>query len=261
MSIEDLQPSFFDLARADEVDQQSDQSQGMERSVNDNEKLKATKKKVKGAQECKVVQSLAEQTRDLQAIHLLSTAIGISIEEAEEILVKVGGFHRLARMPEYALQTLPHIGERKAAQIRSMTEWALLLSKYDNLDRIQMRCPADVANLLMLEMSMLEREELRVVGLDTKHNVLFEETIYKGSLNSAVVRVSEIFRRPVTQNCASIVLVHNHPSGDPTPSPEDVKVTNLIRETGEKLDIDVIDHLVIGGNRFVSLKERGLGFP
>lgn len=261
MAKKDLQPSFFDLAYADEADRQSDELQRTEQAGNDNEKPKAAKKKVKGTQECKGVQSLAEQTRDLQAIHLLSTAIGITLEEAEEVLVKAGGFHRLARLPEYALMTLPHIGEKKAVQIRAMTEWALLLSKHDNLDRVQMRCPADVANLLMLEMSMLEREELRVVGLDTKHNVLFEETIYKGSLNSAVIRVGEIFRRPVTQNCASIVLVHNHPSGDPTPSPEDVKVTNLIRETGEKLDIDVIDHLVIGGNRFVSLKERGLGFP
>lgn len=261
MPVEDLQPSFFDLAYADEVDRQSDERQGAEQAVDAKAKPKATKKKVKGTHECNAVTSLAEQTRDLQAIHLLSTAIGISLEEAEEVLVKAGGFHRLARLPDYALKTLPHIGDKRAEQIRAMSEWALLLSKHENVTRVQMRCPADVANLLMFEMSLLEKEELRVVGLDTKHNVLFEETIYKGSLNSAVIRVSEIFRRPVTQNCASIVLVHNHPSGDPTPSPEDVQVTNLIRETGEKLNIDVIDHLVIGGNRFVSLKERGLGFP
>lgn len=261
MSIEDLQPSFFDLAYADEADRQHKQAQSADQAVASNEKADVPTRKSKRSKQRQASYTLEERTRDLKATEVLAITTGLTFEQAEETLAKAGGFHRLARLPEHTLLTLPHIGEKRAAQIRSMTEWAMLLSKHDNLDRVQMRCPADVANLLMLEMSLLEREELRVIGLDTKHNLLFEETIYKGSLNSAVIRVGEIFRRPVTQKCASIVLVHNHPSGDPTPSPEDVKVTNLIRETGEKLDIDVIDHLVIAGNRFVSLKERGLGFP
>lgn len=85
-------------------------------------------------------------------------------------------------------------------------------------------------------------------------------TVYSGSLNSAVVRISEVFREAIRSNSASIAVVHNHPSGDPTPSPEDVRVTEMIAEAGALLDIDVLDHLIIGRNRFVSLKERGLGF-
>jgi DNA repair protein RadC len=127
-------------------------------------------------------------------------------------------------------------------------------------ERPQVRTPTDIANLLMLEMSLLEQEHLRVVMLDVKNFVGRIHTVYAGSLNTAVVRIAEVFREPIRANSASIIIVHNHPSGDPTPSPEDVRVTEMIVEAGKLLDIDVLDHLVIGRNRFVSLKERGLGF-
>jgi DNA repair protein RadC len=127
-------------------------------------------------------------------------------------------------------------------------------------ERLQVRSPLDVANLLMLEMSLLEQEQLRVVLLDTKNYIIRVHTVYTGSLNSAVVRISEVFREPIRTNSAAIAVAHNHPSGDPTPSPEDVRVTEMIVEAGALLDIDVLDHLIIGRNRFVSMKERGLGF-
>jgi DNA repair protein RadC len=96
--------------------------------------------------------------------------------------------------------------------------------------------------------------------LDTKNRVLEMPTVYIGNLNTSVIRVAELFRHALRSNCAGMIVVHNHPSGDPTPSPEDVRVTERIVEAGELLDVDVLDHLVIGRQRFVSLKQRGLGF-
>ena len=96
--------------------------------------------------------------------------------------------------------------------------------------------------------------------LDTRNRVISIPTIYVGSLNTAQVRVGEMFREAIRANCAGMIVVHNHPSGDPTPSPEDVQVTRMIVEAGSLLNIDVLDHLIIGRQRFVSLKERGLGF-
>lgn len=113
----------------------------------------------------------------------------------------------------------------------------------------------------MPEMSLLEQEHLRTILLDTKNHVVAIPTIYVGSVNTTMIRVSELFREAIRRNCPAIILVHNHPSGDASPSPEDVMVTKQAVEAGKLLDIDVLDHLVIGnGGRFVSLKERGLGF-
>ena len=109
-------------------------------------------------------------------------------------------------------------------------------------------------------MSALEQEELRVILLDTRNKVLHIESVYRGSVNTSQVRVGELFKSAVRRNAASLVVVHNHPSGDPTPSPDDVAVTRAIVAAGKLLDIEVLDHLVIGQGQFVSLKERGLGF-
>jgi DNA repair protein RadC len=109
-------------------------------------------------------------------------------------------------------------------------------------------------------MSALPQEHLRVVVLDTRNRLISIEKIYVGSLNSSMVRVGELFRPAIQRNAASIIVVHNHPSGDPTPSPEDVTLTKAIVQAGKLLDIEVLDHLIIGQGRFVSLKERGLGF-
>ena len=127
-------------------------------------------------------------------------------------------------------------------------------------DRPQIRTPFDVANLLMVEMGLLEKEELRVILLDTKNYVKRMETIYRGCLNAAVVRVGEVFTPAVRDNAASVIVVHNHPSHDPTPSPSDVRVTEMLVEAGDLLDMEVIDHLIFGGTRYVSMKERRLGF-
>lgn len=207
-----------------------------------------------------LTRTLRENTAILGATDILSEFLGITAEEVTEMLDKGGGFHEVIRLSDYARQALPHMTERRSRLIGLLNRWSQLLNSVTINDNPQIRYAADVANLLMAEMRLLEKEELRVIALDTKHRIKGMETVYQGSLNAASVRVGEIFRLPITRLAASAVVVHNHPSGDPTPSPEDVQVTELLVEAGSLLDISVIDHVIIGNNRFVSLRERGLGF-
>jgi DNA repair protein RadC len=112
----------------------------------------------------------------------------------------------------------------------------------------------------MAKLSAMEQEHFQVLYLDTRNRVLGSDTLYIGSLNTSHIRVAEVFREAVKRNCAALIVAHNHPSGDPSPSPEDVAVTRQLIEAGQLLDIELLDHLVIGHQRFVSLRERGLAF-
>ncbi len=203
----------------------------------------------------------ALSTVELLAIILRMGGRGESvIRMAERLLAQFGGLAGLAQASHDELCAVHGVGEAKATQIKAALELGRRLLATAPHERPQVRGPADVANLVMLEMGLLEQEHLRVVLLDTKNYVQRIVNVYAGSLNTAVVRIGEIFREAVRSNCAAIIVVHNHPSGDPTPSPEDVRVTEQLVEAGRLLDIEVLDHLVIGRNRYVSLKERGLGF-
>ena len=182
------------------------------------------------------------------------------VRVAERLLARFEGLPGLAQATVSELCQEKGIGQAKAVQIKAALEFGRRLLVTAPHERPQMRSPADAANLLMAEMSLLPQEHLRTVLLDTRNRVLSIPTIYVGSLNTAQVRVGEMFREAIRANCAGMIVVHNHPSGDPTPSPEDVQVTRMIVEAGSLLNIDVLDHLIIGRQRFVSLKERGLGF-
>lgn len=127
-------------------------------------------------------------------------------------------------------------------------------------DRLPMHCPADIANLLMAQLAPLDQEELWIVAMDTRNRIMSATRLYTGCLNSSTVRIAEVFRQAISKNSAAIAVVHNHPSGDPSPSPEDVNLTRSLVQAGKLLDIEVVDHIVIGFNRFISLKEKGLGF-
>jgi DNA repair protein RadC len=127
-------------------------------------------------------------------------------------------------------------------------------------ERTQIRSPADAAGLLSLEMAHLDQEQLRTVLLDTKNWVQGVATVYIGSVNMAQIRVGEVFKEAVRRNSTALIVAHNHPSGDPTPSPEDILVTMRIVEAGKLLNIECVDHLVIGQGKYVSMRERGLGF-
>lgn len=123
------------------------------------------------------------------------------------------------------------------------------------------RGPADVVDYLGAELTDLAQEQLRTILLDTKNRVLGTSLVYHGGLNSIVVRLADCFREAVRRNAAAILLVHNHPSGDPEPSPEDVRVTREAAQAGELLGIDLLDHVIVGGRGFVSLRERGFYRP
>lgn len=182
------------------------------------------------------------------------------VADAEHMLSRLDGLPGLAQANMTELQAQAGIGPSKAAALKAALELGRRLLVAQPHERQVIRSPADAANLLIAEMSLLPQEHLRTVLLDTRNRVLSIPTIYIGSLNAAAVRVGEVFREAIRINCSALIVVHNHPSGDPTPSPEDVQVTRLIVEAGKLIQIDVLDHLIIGRQRFVSLKERGLGF-
>lgn len=126
--------------------------------------------------------------------------------------------------------------------------------------RQQITCPADVAGYLMTEMGWLEQEQFRVVVLDTKQRVLSVVMVYQGTIESAHIRIAEVFKTAIRQSARCIILAHNHPSGDLTPSAEDIAVTRDIRSAGELLGIDVLDHVIVGRGTWTSLRERRMGF-
>ncbi|MDP2218483.1 MAG: DNA repair protein RadC [Methanolobus sp.] len=149
------------------------------------------------------------------------------------------------------------IGTAKAAQIAAVFELARKLEGFTDEPKRKIRSPADVYSLLYPKMREQKRERLVALLLDTKNQVLREEVISIGSLNANIVHPREVFKAALMESCASVILSHNHPSGDPTPSREDIAVTEKLIEGGKLLGIDVLDHVVIGEGRYVSLKDEG----
>jgi len=179
---------------------------------------------------------------------------------ATRVLTRFGGLAGLARASFGELCAESGMGEAKTSQLKAALELGRRLVSAGPTERTLLRSPQDVANLLMADMEYLDQEQLRVVLLNTKNQVIAITEVYRGNVSSSVVRASEVFREAVRENCPAIIVVHNHPSGDPAPSPEDVKVTQQIVDAGKTLDIEVLDHIIIGRHSFVSLKEKGEGF-
>jgi DNA repair protein RadC len=198
---------------------------------------------------------------ELLAIILRLGTTGESVLDlANRLLVQYGGLVGLSRVSFPELCAVHGLGEAKACQLKAALELGRRLLLAQPEERLQVRSPADLAPLLILEMAPLDQETLRVVILNTKNQVIKFSDVYRGSLNSSLVRISEVFKEAVRVNAAAIIVAHNHPSGDPTPSPEDAHVTTKIVEAGKLLEIEVLDHLVIGARSYVSLRERRLGF-
>ncbi len=198
---------------------------------------------------------------ELLAILLRTGLQGMNVVQlAQKLLLEHGGWIGLQRLSFEELTNVHGLGAAKAAQVKAALEIGRRLLLAQPEQRPQITSPSDVANLLMVEMAHLEQEHLRVVLLNTKNYVLKIETVYVGSINSSAVRIGEVFKGALKQNAAALIVVHNHPSGDPTPSPEDVAVTRQLVEAGKLLDVAVLDHLVIGQGRWISLRERRLGF-
>ncbi len=180
---------------------------------------------------------------------------------ASRVLSQLDGLAGLGRSTFAELCSLRGLSEAKACQLLASLELGRRSVSLSPEERVTINSPQDVANLVMAEMAALNQEHLRVVMLNTKNEVLSTQEIYVGNVNSSVVRPAEVIRPAVRDNAPSIIVVHNHPSGDPTPSPEDVSITQELVAAGKLLGVEVLDHVVIGsGNRYVSLNEKGLGF-
>ncbi len=183
-----------------------------------------------------------------------------AVDLATDALAGYDGLAGLALASDLELEGLPGVGAAKAAQLVAAFELGRRLMADWPAGRWSIRGPHDIAERLILQMGRLEREELRVVILDTKNHVLRVQTVYQGNVSSSLVRVGELFRDAVRLNAASVILVHNHPSGDPTPSPDDLHLTAEALAAGRLLDIGLLDHLVIGHDAYVSLRDRGIAF-
>ncbi|MBU0510624.1 MAG: DNA repair protein RadC [Chloroflexi bacterium] len=203
----------------------------------------------------------ALSTAELIAILL---RVGVSGENAvqvgQRLLQNFDGLSGLHSASYDEVRAQHGIGPAKAAQIKAAIELGRRLTLEAPEERPTINSPADAAALVQYEMSALEQEHLRVMLMDTRNRVLDIVDVYRGSLNSSQVRVGEVFRAAVRRNAGALIVVHNHPSGDPTPSPDDIAITRAIVEAGRLLDIEVLDHLVIGRGKWVSLKEKKMGF-
>ncbi len=198
---------------------------------------------------------------ELLAILLRVGVVGENaVQVGQRLLQHFGGLAGLHRADFQEVCAEYGLGPAKAAQIKAAIELGNRLRLEAPDERPAVHSPADAAALVQYEMSALEQEELRVLLLDIRNRVLDTVTVYRGSINSSQVRVGELFRTAIRRNAAAIIVIHNHPSGDPTPSPDDIAVTRAMAQAGKLLDIEVLDHLVIGRGRYVSLKDRGLGF-
>jgi DNA repair protein RadC len=183
-----------------------------------------------------------------------------AVDLAEDALDRHDGLTGLARATETELEQIAGVGTAKAAQLAAAFELGRRLLADWPTGRWTIRSPRDVADRLVLQMGRLEREELRVVLLNTKNVVLRVATVYQGNVSTSLVRVGELYRDAVRLNASGLILVHNHPSGDPTPSPDDLHLTAEALAAGRLLDIDLLDHLVVGHDAYVSLRDRGIGF-
>jgi DNA repair protein RadC len=179
---------------------------------------------------------------------------------ATEALTRFDGLTGLARASDLVLTRLPGVGPARASQLEAAFELGRRLLADWPAARWTVRSPRDVAERLVLQMGRLEREELRVVLLNTKNVVLRVATVYQGNVSASLVRVGELFRDAVRLDATGLILVHNHPSGDPTPSPDDLHLTAETLAAGRLLDVQLLDHLVIGHDAYVSLRDRGIAF-
>lgn len=178
---------------------------------------------------------------------------------SNRLLVEVEGLDGLLTSNYAEMTNIKGIKRIKASQLIAMME---LFKRFKTLrgqnQDYKISSPTDIANLLINEMSDLNQEVLKLIMLNTKNKVIGIKDVFKGSLNSSIVHPREIFNEAIKRNSASIIICHNHPSGDPTPSKEDINITIRLKECGVIMGINLLDHIIIGNTKFVSLKEKGI---
>ncbi len=180
---------------------------------------------------------------------------------ATSLLARHNGLAGLAKLSFGELVREKGVGPAKAAELLATFQLAVWLQQLQPEERPIVRSPSDVALLLGAEMGTLEQEHLRVILLNTRNQVLAVTEVYKGNVSSSLVRIAELFREAISQNAPSIILVHNHPSGDTSPSPDDIALTKTAIDAGRLLNIELLDHVIIGaGGSHASLQGLGLAF-
>ncbi|AGA58649.1 MAG: JAB domain-containing protein [Thermobacillus sp.] len=202
----------------------------------------------------------AEALSDAELLAILlrtGTRNESAINLANRILRECGGLRQLVDMSIAELTNIHGVGPAKAVQLRAGIELGRRLARRAASDRPAIRKPEDAAKLVMEDLRSELKEHFVCLFLNTKNQVLARETLSVGTLNASLVHPREVFRAAIKRGSASIICLHNHPSGDPTPSPEDIALTRRLHEAGALIGIDVLDHIVIGDGRFVSLKEQG----
>jgi DNA repair protein RadC len=179
-------------------------------------------------------------------------------EVGRELLRRFGSLPAVLREPPSSLKRVRGIGDRLALRLAAVGELARRLVGHEKrAPKLYLSGPEDVADMFMREMGGLDREHFRAILLNTKNRILGVRTISIGSLNASIVHAREVFKAAVAESAQAIVLVHNHPSGLPEPSSEDIAVTQRLAEAGRILGIEVLDHIILGSHGFVSLKETG----
>lgn len=176
---------------------------------------------------------------------------------ANRVLLNFEKLHNLKHATLEEMVNIKGIGEAKAVLLLASIELGRRLASKDLEDRYTIRSPEDAASFLMQDMTSLQQEHFVCLFLNVKNQVLHKQTIFVGSLNASIVHPREIFREAVKRSAASIICAHNHPSGVPTPSPEDIDVTNRLYEAGKIVGVDLLDHVIIGDHQFISMKEKG----
>ena len=199
----------------------------------------------------------ALSTAELLAIVLRTGTRGDNaLDLANKLLMKYGGLPGLVRADFRELCAEHGMGEAKSAQVKAALEIGRRLALVQTDAKYKISTPADAANLVMLDLAYLDTEQTRILLLDARGQVIEKVSLYQGTAVSSVLRAAEVFRPAIIRNCPGLILCHNHPSGDPTPSPDDLETTRRLVEAGRILDIELVDHIIIGHQRFVSLKEH-----
>ncbi len=180
-----------------------------------------------------------------------------ALELARKIMSEAGGLRNLFLMSPNELMKMKGVGPAKAVQIAAGIELGRRLSRENGSKGKPLTSPQAVAGMMMEDLRYLTKEHFICLFLNTKNQVIARHTVFVGSLNASIVHPREIFKEAIRQSSASVICLHNHPSGDPTPSREDIDVTQRLVEAGELIGIDVLDHVIIGDGKYVSLKEKG----
>jgi DNA repair protein RadC len=180
------------------------------------------------------------------------------INLSNRILKEAGGLNGLLSFSSEEFQELGGIGAAKAAQLLALGEISQRFKSFKSGEEYKISQPKDAADILMETMRHLKQECLKVIMLNTKNIVITIKDVSAGSLNSSIVHPRELFREAIRRSSASIIICHNHPSGDPSPSSEDINLTHRIKECGKLIGIELLDHIIIGDGCYVSLKEKGI---